>query len=63
VTGTLRHFSGGDLNWTIEARCSDDLVCDDERQSACAKGPEQPLSSQLACVFPRTEDDPNEATN
>ena len=26
LTGTLRHFSGGDLNWTIETRCVDDLV-------------------------------------
>jgi len=26
LTGTLRHFSGGDLNWTLETRCIDDLV-------------------------------------
>ncbi len=30
VSGTVRHFSGGDLNWTIETRCADDLVCDGE---------------------------------
>jgi hypothetical protein len=30
VTGTLRNFSGGGLNWTIETRCVDDLFCDYE---------------------------------
>lgn len=30
VTGTLRNFSGGGLNWTIETRCVDDLLCDYE---------------------------------
>jgi hypothetical protein len=63
VTGTLRNFSGGDLNWTIEARCGDDMVCDDTSQQACAQGPTQPVSSQIACVQPRTSDDPNEASN
>jgi hypothetical protein len=63
VTGTLRNFSGGDLNWTIEARCGDDLVCDDPSQKACVDGPKTPVSSQIACVSPRTTDDPNEATN
>ncbi|MBW2526518.1 MAG: hypothetical protein JRI23_20220 [Deltaproteobacteria bacterium] len=28
LTGTLRNFSGGDLNWTVETRCVDDLICD-----------------------------------
>lgn len=28
LSGTLRNFSGGDLNWTIETRCVDDLICD-----------------------------------
>ena len=27
VSGSLRNFSGGNLNWTIEARCTDDVVC------------------------------------
>jgi hypothetical protein len=63
VTGTLRNFSGGDLNWTIETRCSVDLICDDPSQSACAQGLTEPVSSQIACVEPRTTDDPNEATN
>lgn len=63
VTGTLRNFSGGDLNWTIETRCGDDMVCDDPSQEACAEGPTQAVSSQIACVQPRTSDDPNEATN
>ncbi|MCA9594869.1 MAG: hypothetical protein KC776_16225 [Myxococcales bacterium] len=63
LSGTLRNFSGGALNWTIEARCLDDLVCDDPSQPACVKGPTDPVSSQIACVFPRTENDPNEASN
>jgi hypothetical protein len=63
VTGTLRNFSGGDLNWTIEARCGDDLVCTDPSQQACVDGPKTPVSSQIACVSPRTTDDPNEASN
>lgn len=63
LTGTLRNFSGGKLNWTIEARCGDDLVCTEASQKACADGPKAPVSSQIACVSPRTTDDPNEASN
>ncbi|MEZ4227039.1 MAG: hypothetical protein R3B13_39235 [Polyangiaceae bacterium] len=63
LTGTLRNFSGGSLNWTIEARCSSDLVCNEPSQTACVEGPQAPVSSQIACVFPRTKDDPNEGTN
>jgi len=69
LTGTLRNFSGGALNWTIEARCGDDLVCVDnepdekKKQKACTEGPKTPVSSQIACVSPRTTDDPNEGTN
>jgi hypothetical protein len=63
LTGTLRNFSGGQLNWTIEARCSADLVCDEPSQNACVSGPKEPQSSQTACVFPRTIHDPDEATN
>jgi hypothetical protein len=63
LTGTLRNFSGGNLNWTIEARCGDDLVCDEASQKACVDGPKAPVSSQIACVSPRTSDDPNEGTN
>ncbi len=63
ISGTLRNFSGGALNWTIEARCQDDLVCDEQSQLACQSGPQAPVSSQIACVQPRTSDDPNEATN
>lgn len=63
ITGTLRNFSGGALNWTIEARCPVDLVCDEATQTACVEGPKSPISSQIACVFPRTQDDPNEASN
>lgn len=43
-TGTLTYFSGGS-QFTVEARCVDDVVVD------LAK---QPLPSDKACVFPRT---------
>ena len=43
-TGTLHFFSGGS-QFTIEARCKDDIVIDLNAQ---------PLPSDKACVFPRT---------
>jgi hypothetical protein len=58
VTGTLRYFSGGTLNWTIETRCPDDLACS---QLGC--GASQPVSSQTACVRLRTVDDNDQGTN
>jgi len=58
LTGTMRHFSGGSLNWTIEARCPDDLVC--AFSAACS---ETILPSTEACVRLRTTDDPDEGTN
>ena len=67
VTGTLRNFSGGSLNWTIETRCLDDLVCGSDAtaqsQLACRTGPKAPVASDTACVSPRTIYDPNEASN
>lgn len=54
VTGTLRNFSGGSLNWTLETRCSDDLVC-------MATGCEAAIKpSSEACVRLRSQND-NEA--
>jgi hypothetical protein len=58
VTGTMRNFSGGSLNWTIETRCPDDLVCDD---AACAT--DAPVPSSAACVRLRTDDDNEQGTN
>jgi hypothetical protein len=58
VTGTLRNFSGGSLNWTIETRCPDDLACD--LSSACVP---KPLPSDSACVRLRSIDDNDEGTN
>lgn len=57
VTGTVRNFSGGSLNWTIETRCSDDLACGAE---GCVP---KPLSSKVACVRLRSLDDNDEGTN
>jgi hypothetical protein len=57
VTGTLRNFSGGSLNWTIETRCPDDLVCDDP---ACVPSA---IASSKACVRLRTVDDNDQGTN
>jgi hypothetical protein len=48
-TGTLHFFSGG-AQYTIEARCKDDIVLDMKAQ---------PLPSDKACVFPRTVLDEN----
>ncbi len=48
-TGTLTYFSGGS-QFTIEARCVDDVVTDLEKP---------PLPSDKACVFPRTFADEN----
>jgi len=58
VTGTLRNFSGGSLNWTIETRCPDDLVCD--ISTACSDK-ERPSSE--ACVRLRSIDDNDQGTN
>ncbi|MFS8066849.1 MAG: hypothetical protein ACMG6S_10805 [Byssovorax sp.] len=57
VTGTLRNFSGGSLNWTIEARCPEDLVCG---RAGC-KPLETPMNE--ACVRPRTQADNDQGTN
>jgi len=52
-TGTFRYFSGGS-QFTIEARCQDDIVVDPGGQ---------PLTSDKACVYPRTASDQNNASN
>ena len=57
VTGTMRNFSGGSLNWTIETRCPDDLSCDG---AGCVP---EPLSSKAACVRLRTDSDNDQGTN
>ncbi len=57
VTGTLRDFSGGSLNWTIETRCSDDLVC---KGTGCVP---KALPSTKACISLRTINDNNAGTN
>lgn len=58
VTGSLRNFSGGDLNWTIEARCTDDVVC---ALDGCADAIKPPNE---ACVSLRpTDEDNDEGTN
>lgn len=48
-TGTLHFFSGG-AQYTIEARCQDDIVVDMNAE---------PLPPDAACVFPRTDIDEN----
>jgi hypothetical protein len=58
VTGTLRNFSGGTLNWTVQTRCSDDVACG--VAGACVP---KALSSQQACVTLRTVDDNDQGTN
>lgn len=51
-TGTLRYFSGGQ-QFTIEARCADDIVVDPTKQ---------PLASDKACVRSRSDLDNNEGS-
>jgi hypothetical protein len=57
VTGTLRNFSGGSLNWTIEVRCPDDLAC---KMPGCVPAAK---SSKEACVRLRSLDDNDAETN
>jgi hypothetical protein len=57
VTGTLRNFSGGSLNWTIETRCTDDLVCSG---NGCVS---MPKPSSEACVRLRSLTDDDADTN
>ncbi len=57
ITGTLRNFSGGSLNWTVEARCADDVVCEHSGCSTEVKGPKE------ACPELRTLGDNEEGTN
>ena len=57
VTGTLKNFSGGSLNWTIEARCPDDVACAFPGCSETVKGPTE------ACIDLRTIDDNDEGSN
>ncbi len=46
ISGTLTEFSGGNLNWTVEARCQDDLVC----PAAWGCTTQQPIpSTEPAC--------------
>lgn len=66
LTGTLRNFSGGSLNWTIETRCADDIICTFDQ--ACAKDRSgalrtMPTPDTEACSLPPTQDDNDAATN
>jgi hypothetical protein len=59
ITGSLTEFSGGSLNWTVEARCADDLVC--PASMGCAV--QDIVPTYKACVLVRTIDDPEQGTN
>ena len=58
-TGSLTEFSGGSLNWTVEVRCADDLVC----PAALGCATQQTIPSTAACVSPRTASDNDEGSN
>jgi hypothetical protein len=60
ITGTASNFSGGDLRWTIETRCDDDLVYCPIGDDECLANPPAPKLSESACVKRRTQAD-NEA--
>ncbi len=59
VTGTLIEFSGGNLNWTVQARCQDDLVC--PASMGCTT--QETIPSTKACVAPPTLYDNDEGTD
>jgi hypothetical protein len=59
VSGSLTEFSGGSLNWTVEVRCPDDLVC----PAAMGCTTQQTIPSSQACVTARTIDDNDQGTN
>ena len=70
-TGTLRYFSGG-TQYTIEARCSDDIVTDVDKpcsaqvpcvSGSCVEGICSPFTSNTACVHARTISDNNSGSN
>lgn len=78
ITGTLATFSGGDLNWTIELRCADDVVFCPPGDAECIAclaqvKPGDPPACQAkfppvigvdtACVKRRTEDDNDAESN
>jgi hypothetical protein len=54
LTGIVSNFSGGNLNWTIESRCSDDLVLCPDGQDTCVDEPPAGMSSKQACIGKRT---------
>ncbi|MCU0683283.1 MAG: hypothetical protein MUF34_13760 [Polyangiaceae bacterium] len=56
MTGTLANFSGGPLNWTVEARCSDDIVlCEEgEDEAACLARTQTAPALGTSCVRERT---------
>ncbi|HEU4533761.1 MAG TPA: hypothetical protein VFS00_06570, partial [Polyangiaceae bacterium] len=56
VLGTLANFSGGPLNWTVEARCGDDVVlCDaGEDEAACLERTKTAPALGTSCVRERT---------
>lgn len=73
LTGVVSNFSGGNLNWTIEARCPEDLVAcpapaDDSEQArqaadqACTENPPPGLPSSQACIGKRTAVDNDSAS-
>jgi hypothetical protein len=59
ITGELLEFSGGNLNWTVQARCTDDLVC----PAALGCSTQAPIPTSKACVQARTISDNDEGTN
>lgn len=52
LSGTLRNFSGGNLNWTIETRCTDDVVCCDPARDAgcCEPDPNDPMQTRTCAA-------------
>jgi hypothetical protein len=60
LSGTLRSFSGGHLNWTIETRCKDDLITCAPDDTACISSSVS-FNPATACVVQRTDAEVNDA--
>jgi hypothetical protein len=59
VTGNLTEFSGGSLNWTVVARCDDDIVC----PAAMGCTTQSTIPSTSACLAVHTLSDNDEGSN
>jgi hypothetical protein len=63
IVGNLNEFSGGNLNWTVVARCGDDIVCPPTEVKAWGCTPPNTTPGYIHCSAPHTASDNDEGTN